>query len=131
MIKKSKDPYLALMSYRSTPLECGLSPAELLMGRKIRTTDPISSKTFMPQWPYLDQFLATHQHIKNHQKTNFNQHHCARNLLPLSEGDKVWIPDHKAKGTVVGDASTPRSYQIQTSSGLLRRKRRHLHHIPG
>ena len=116
MLKKSKDPYLALMSYRSTPLECRLNPVELLMGRKIRTTVLMSSKMLVPQWPYLDQFLATDQHIKNCQRTNFNQHHCARALPPLSKGDQVWIPDHKAESTAVGDASSPRSYLIQTHS---------------
>ena len=40
LLEKSDDPYVALMSYRSTPLENGYSPAELLMGRKLRTTIP-------------------------------------------------------------------------------------------
>ena len=37
-LKKEKDPAKALMSYRATPLENGYSPAEMLFGRKIRTT---------------------------------------------------------------------------------------------
>lgn len=34
------DPYLALLSYGVALLECGLSPAELLMNRKLHTTLP-------------------------------------------------------------------------------------------
>ena len=39
-LNKSDDPYLAILIYRLTPLENGYSPAELLMGRKLRTTIP-------------------------------------------------------------------------------------------
>ena len=35
LLNKSDDPYLAILAYRSTPLENGYSPAELLMGRKL------------------------------------------------------------------------------------------------
>ena len=34
-IDKNEYPYLALLAYRSTPLENRYSPAELLMGRKL------------------------------------------------------------------------------------------------
>ena len=40
LLKKNQDPYLAMLAYRSTPLENGYSPAELLMGQKIHTTLP-------------------------------------------------------------------------------------------
>lgn len=32
---RDSDPYLALLSYRASPVEYGLSPAELLMNRKL------------------------------------------------------------------------------------------------
>ncbi|KAL7856584.1 hypothetical protein SRHO_G00154830 [Serrasalmus rhombeus] len=48
LLKKASDsnpdPYLALLSYRASPLECGLFPAEPLMKRKLRTTLPSSPK---------------------------------------------------------------------------------------
>ena len=35
MLKKSLDPYGALLAHRTTSLECGYSPAQLLMGRQL------------------------------------------------------------------------------------------------
>ena len=47
MLKKcqlsNEDPYAALLNYRSTPIKNGYSPAELIMGRKLRTEVPILS----------------------------------------------------------------------------------------
>ena len=40
ILRKNEDPSLGLMAYRSTPLQNGLSPSQLLMGRKLRTTLP-------------------------------------------------------------------------------------------
>ena len=40
MLKKATDPYQAVMAYRATPLESELSPAELLIGRKICSRVP-------------------------------------------------------------------------------------------
>ena len=48
LLKKTPDPYKALMAYRATPLESGLSPAELLMGRKICTRIPTSPSNLKP-----------------------------------------------------------------------------------
>ena len=42
MLKKTTDPYLALLAYRSTPLSLGYTPSELMMCRKLRTDIPIS-----------------------------------------------------------------------------------------
>ena len=42
MLKQSTDPYLAILNYRATPLPwCKLSPAELLMGRRLKTQVPL------------------------------------------------------------------------------------------
>ena len=44
LLNKSDDPYLAILAYRSTPLENGYSPAELLMARKFRQQFLLLSK---------------------------------------------------------------------------------------
>ena len=42
LLKKSGDPYLALLAYCSTLLEVGYTPSELLMGRTLKTNVPIA-----------------------------------------------------------------------------------------
>ena len=51
ILKKEQDPTKALLAYRSTPLASGYSPAELLMGRKIKSTIPIIPQHLIPQLP--------------------------------------------------------------------------------
>ena len=41
----------------------------------------------------------------------------------------MWITDQQTEGTIV-QTSTPRSYQVATDTGTLRRNRRHLNPIP-
>ena len=50
LLKKEKDPHLALLSYRTTPLQNGYSPAELLMGRRLRTTVPVLRSYSTPNY---------------------------------------------------------------------------------
>ncbi|UYV66133.1 FAM120A [Cordylochernes scorpioides] len=46
--KKEEDCYLTLQAYRTMPLESGYSPAELLMGRRLRTSVPAIESSLMP-----------------------------------------------------------------------------------
>uniref|UniRef100_A0AAR2JBB0 Gypsy retrotransposon integrase-like protein 1 n=1 Tax=Pygocentrus nattereri TaxID=42514 RepID=A0AAR2JBB0_PYGNA len=81
-ILKQEDPLLALMCHRSTPCTTtGVSPAELLMGRKIRTTLPILEKNLQPKWPNRKAVMQKDAVEKAKQAFYYNRRHGAR-LLP-------------------------------------------------
>ncbi|MCG8623106.1 MAG: hypothetical protein MJE68_14070, partial [Proteobacteria bacterium] len=129
LLKKNQDPYLAMLAYRSTPLENGYSPAELLMGRKIRTTLPMSKKQLQPNLPNVAKLRKKEKKIRDRMKRNFDRRHSVRTLKPLSPGDTVWIPERETGGTVENESNT-RSYNVQTEDGTLRRNRRDLVLMP-
>ena len=57
LLQQSDDPYLALLNYHSTPIPwCSLSPVELLTGRCLRATLPLSEKKLVPDWSYIAEF---------------------------------------------------------------------------
>jgi len=127
---KNQDPQRALLAYRSTPLAHWISPAELLMGRRIRSTVPVPPKSLTPRWPDLKVFRRKDMMLKEKQQETFRSRHRAKNLPVIIPGQKVWIRTSKTIGTVRGEASTPRSYQVETEMGTLRRNRAHLTVLP-
>ena len=73
LLKQSDDPYMALMSYHATPLPwCDLSPTELLMGRRIRTSIPQMTNQFVPGWTYISDFKKKDADFKRKQKDNYD-----------------------------------------------------------
>uniref|UniRef100_A0A8C7WX74 Integrase catalytic domain-containing protein n=1 Tax=Oryzias sinensis TaxID=183150 RepID=A0A8C7WX74_9TELE len=116
----------ALLSYRATPLECGYSPAQLLMGRQLKTTLPQQPVTLLPRWPNMKQFKTKQRQYKANQQRQYDRRHRVRPLTVLQTGQTVWLPREKKEGTVVQHATTPRSYIIDTDEGQIRRNRTHL-----
>ena len=70
-------PYLAILSYRSTPLDDGYTPAGLLMGAKLRSTPPLAPEKLKPKLPDYDQLRKTEQAYKHQQAENYNRRHRA------------------------------------------------------
>ena len=129
LLKKEGDPYLALLSYRATPLQCGYSPSELLMARKLRTNIPMTREQLKPKVPDQSSLRERDARDKARQQSNYDQHHRAKEFSPLMAGQTVWMPDRNEEAKVVQEAGT-RSYEVETSEGTYRRNRRALIPIP-
>lgn len=88
-ILKQEDPLLALMCYRATPMaSTGLIPAELLMGRKMRTTLPSLKRNLVPKWP--GEALIRRRDAEAKQLQAFyNRRHGVKDLPLLQPGDQV------------------------------------------
>ena len=125
LLQKADDPYATLLAYRSTPVCCGCSPAELLMNRQLCSTVPIAPTQLQPAVPDYSRLKEREEAMREKQTDNFNSCHRSRELTPLLPGETLWVTDQQTPATVV-ELSSPRSYQIQTSFRMLRRNRRHL-----
>lgn len=112
---------MALLSYRSSPLEHGKSPAELLMGRQLRTTLPYTTSKKHKQ--VRDKM----KRLQKRQKVNYDK--SSKSLQPLAPNDTVRVEDANVwtkKATVLEEVN-PKSYNVKTEDGLiLRRNRRSL-----
>lgn len=123
------------MIYRSTPIQAtGVSPAQLMLGRQIRTTIPILEIKLQPAWPDLQLVRSTDAKTKENYVRNYNSRHSAKPLPELQPGHSVSVKLDIKKGwtepaTVLQKCDSPRSYLVQTESGVLRRNRRHLRPI--
>ena len=90
MLKQSSDPYLALLNYCATPLPwCKCSPAELLMGRCIRTRIPMLKEQLTPKWPYLPEFRRLNQKFKEKQKRDFDKRHRAKDSEVIADDSSL------------------------------------------
>ena len=120
----------ALLAYRATPLESGFSPAQLLLGRRTKSKLPCLNSWLEPEWPSTEAVKQKEVELKERQAKNFDERHGVRLQKHLDEGQRVWIPDMKREGKVVGPAETPRSYIIESEGGRLRRNRRDIAILP-
>lgn len=129
-MKKSEDPYLALMVYRATPLENGFSPSELLFNRRIKTNLPIATSLLIPKEVNRKEIALKEEKRIQKQENQFNRHHRARELEELQPGDKVWISDKQKAATVEEKTEYPRSYIVSTAKKKYRRNRQQLNYGP-
>ena len=133
LLSHSTDLSMALLNYRATPLPwCDRSPAELLMGRRLRSTLPQVRQQLIPEWNYLADVRKADQRHKHRQKKNYDHRHKTREHLEIPCDTEVWIKsgDTPVRATVKDKLDAPRSYLVDTPTGTQRRNRYHLAVIP-
>ena len=73
LLRDTSDPYLALLSYKATPLSwCNYSPSELLMGRRVKTDIPQTADYLIPRWHFLPDFQQKDKEYKKSRKRTMN-----------------------------------------------------------
>lgn len=127
LIKKNKDLNVALLSYRTTPLENGFTPAELMLGRKIKSHLPVlPSLLNFPDKPIQQDVAAKEDRAKEILSERYNKRHNSKELSPLNINDSVWVVDIRQYAKVIKKLKAPRSYLVKTQNGVYRRNRWHL-----
>ena len=86
--------------YRSTPLEFGFSPAELLMSRRLCTTIPTTTVSRQSEVLVKSLMREKDKHLKERQKQNFEDHNGARAMSSLKRGQLLWLPSSRVEAHV-------------------------------
>ncbi len=118
ILLQESDPAKAFLAYRSTPLQGGKSPSELLFGRRIRCTLPCVPTSLEPSWPGIENWKREESESKIKQKQYYDARHGVKEIHPLEPGDSVWIQGENKPGTVrVQQSDPPRFYTEAASYG--------------
>ena len=106
------DLYLALLAYRQAPLEAGMSPADLLMGRALRSGIPGILRRIVGK----EDELGRREKIKDRQVMNYDR--GSKELEELVKGDVVRLfGDGCDKQAVVKSRVNQRSYVVVAEGG--------------
>ena len=124
LFNKAKDPYKAMLDYRNTPLEeINLSPAQLMMGRRLKTILPTTAPLLKPQ--VSDEYKRILTKQKKKQKQYYDVH-SGKELPPLQPDEMIHmkIEDRWIPAKVLYKHDSPRSYVVQSKEGRKYRRNR-------
>ncbi|XP_063448166.1 uncharacterized protein K02A2.6-like [Mytilus trossulus] len=87
--KDGKDPYVALLEHRTTPLDIGYTPSQLLMCRKLRSVLPVTQEGLIPKTPIYNEVQNKIDCKKSYEKKYYDK--GSKPLKSLNSGDSVRI----------------------------------------
>ena len=122
----NRDPCVGILEYRTSPLECGSSPSQLLMSRRLRSVLPTTHKQLKPSIAGHGQAHDKMKIARRRQKRYYDP--GSKPLKPLHISETVRIKRKKQwEPAEVIDQHDSRSYYARTLDGAIyRRNRRHL-----
>lgn len=116
------------MEYRNTPVpEVGLSPAQILMGRRLATKLPVSSNLLNKT--YVNYKAVKDKLCLKQDKAKFYYNRSCRERDAFEKGDNVVVRNGKVwkPGRIIEKYHTPRSYIVQSENkSVIRRNSSHL-----
>ncbi|XP_022816936.1 uncharacterized protein K02A2.6-like [Spodoptera litura] len=120
MLKKcvdsGQDFNLALLNFRTTPRHDLDSPAQILMGRRLKTRLPVCTKLLTERVDNEKNYKAI---LSKREQIKINYDKSANTLKRLSQGDRATLVCNGARKpvTVVAQAAQPRSYIVEDERG--------------
>lgn len=120
-VEENKEVPLLLLHYRNTPIDNNLSPAELLMSRKLRSSLPINPLQLKPKAIDYQKYNKKLQQKRKWIEQYYNARYQRKQLPPLSIGSRVLMqtkPGHRewSPGTII-DKINKYNYKIKIDNG--------------
>jgi transposase InsO family protein len=123
LLIKTNNLNTALLNYRSTPLDNGYSPAELLMSRRLKTRIPTLPDHLKPALVDQNHIKLNEQEKRAYTAENHDKRHRAKDLPELHPGQQVFIRDQNTNGIILRQVA-PRSYTVTNDvNNTVRRNR--------
>ena len=124
-----RDPYIALLEYRTTPIsDCGKSPAQLLMSRRLISILPSTPASLQPVLVNPEDIQLRFEEKQDKQKRVYDRN--ARTRASISVGDQILMRKNSGgyqSAVVTEKTDAPRSYNVRTKDGAIyRRTSQHL-----
>ncbi len=135
-ILAQKDPDIALLNYRNSKhSSISTSPAEALMGRKLKGRVPMLAKLLDPTAEERNKIATADSRAKERYEISYDSCHGAKQLPPLDHGQPVLLKTdsekHLTKSDIVVESDpVNRTHLVQTLNGMYRRNRKHIQKVP-